>query len=315
MPSKKPINEAWTLDQLAKSLFFHQKIHEWKLISTSQAIDEVKGENLTWELSELAISELAWNKIIHAGIKPITVFAHPDVLATISKAVAYYRMLAMVSQKSMTQVGLATQRYESQTLPDQATSLVIAKHLNFIISKLIEADEPLDKREFDLWRGMAAGSQAQGSWQNTKGSTAELVVQGILRQRLEKVSLLFAEQTHEQQNALLIKLNDGRLVQFADDPDVAVFKDNLVQAAIEIKGGIDKAGILERLGATIKSLQQVKNANPQAVTILILQKATITDTALKRLEHNKKTIDYWFTIEDILEDTNKTQEIFNLLNI
>jgi hypothetical protein len=41
--------EAWTLDQLAKSAFFHRKLHEWQLLEIAEAINQVRGENLGWE--------------------------------------------------------------------------------------------------------------------------------------------------------------------------------------------------------------------------------------------------------------------------
>lgn len=87
------------------------------------------------------------------------------------KRVGYYRMLAMVSQKSMSRVGLSINAYESGknvNKINEASALQISRHLNKIISVLIENDEMIDQIEFDLWRGMAAGSQAQGSWQNGK---------------------------------------------------------------------------------------------------------------------------------------------------
>jgi hypothetical protein len=95
------------------------------------------------------------------------------------KRIGYYRMLAMVSQKSMSRVGLSINSYEDgkRQLNDDP-ALHISKHLNKIVSILIEHDEKIDAREFDLWRGMAAGSQAQGSWQNTKSITI-LIMQGV----------------------------------------------------------------------------------------------------------------------------------------
>jgi len=59
----------------------------------------------------LGISQKAWNKVIHRGIKPVLIFAHPQVLMSVSRAVGYYRMLAMVSQKSMNRVALPGTRY------------------------------------------------------------------------------------------------------------------------------------------------------------------------------------------------------------
>lgn len=41
--------EAWLLDQIAKSAFFHRKLHEWKLLEVASLIDQVRGENLNWE--------------------------------------------------------------------------------------------------------------------------------------------------------------------------------------------------------------------------------------------------------------------------
>lgn len=79
-------------------------------------------------------------------------------------------MISMASQKSKNRVGLTLGRYESgKASPEDKTALAIAKHLNQIISRLIEIDEQMNAREFDLWRGMAAGLQAQAAWQNTKG--------------------------------------------------------------------------------------------------------------------------------------------------
>ena len=156
---------AWALDQIKKSLFFHQRLHEWKLVEVAQQIEGISGESLSWELPDLNISELAWNRIIHSGIKPIIVFANPTVLINVDRSVGYYRMLAMVSQKSMNQIGLATTRYEqTDRLPSSEAALRIARRLNTLICALIEQEHDIETREFDLWRGMAAGSQAQGSW-------------------------------------------------------------------------------------------------------------------------------------------------------
>ncbi len=158
-------SEQWALDQLAKSTFFHRKLHEWKLLDMADQIYRVRGEQLDW--NDLDISEDAWNKVIHRGIKPVVVFVHPTVLQTLPGSIAYYRMLSMASQNSMGRIGLNLTAYEAgQAMTDDELARTVACHLNYIISALVEADETLDGREFDLWRGMAAGAQAQGSWLN-----------------------------------------------------------------------------------------------------------------------------------------------------
>ncbi|HIE51029.1 MAG TPA: XcyI family restriction endonuclease [Armatimonadetes bacterium] len=306
--------ETWTADQLTKGEFFHQKLHEWGVLEVARQIESVKGENLNWSpLDDLRISQRAWDKVIHRGIKPVVVFAHPEVLRSISRSVSYYRMLALVSQKSMNRVGLPVARYEKgDQIPDEERALSIAQHLNRFISRLIEADEEIDPEEFDLWRGMAAGSQAQGSWQNTKGDRVEIIIKGVLQRRLREKGLV-AEETGD--GGLRMQLKDGRSFVFADEPDVGIYKAAKVQAALEIKGGIDPAGVLERIGAAVKSLRRAKEENPESVTILVLQGVSITPRARRDLATNQDAVNYWFTVEEVLENEVKRNEFFGLLGL
>jgi hypothetical protein len=302
-------HEAWSLDQVAKSTFFHQKLHDWGLLEIAYQIEQVKGETLEWNVTELNISQKAWNKVIHRGIKPVVIFAHPEILKQILSAVSYYRMLAMVSQKSMNQVGLPTKQYEDGKIPKSKVALAIAQHLNKIISMLIELDEKLDAREFDLWRGMTAGSQAQGSWQNNKGDIIEGVIRDIIQHRLREKHLIVSK------DELTLSLNDGRIVTFSDEPDIGFYQEEKIIAALEIKGGIDKAAVLERIGAAVKSLIRAKEENPNSVTILVLQSVSMTEQSLNDLQTNKNAVNYWFTIEEVLKDDAKREALFQLLRI
>lgn len=222
--------QSWSSDQVTKSLFFHQKLHEWNLVSVAEELEAVKGETLDWsDLPALAITE--------------------------------------------------------------------------------KADDTLSSREFDLWRGMAAGSQAQGSWQNAKGQEMEMTVKGILLQRLQSKSLI------RSATGAKMVLKDERLVVFADEPDVAIYEHGQILTALEIKGGIDTAGILERVGAAIKSLQRVKEENPQSVTILLMRQVSMTPKAESDLQLNRQAVNYWYTIESFLEGETVRERIFALLGI
>lgn len=44
--------DEWYRDQLAKSQFFHARLHDWHLLETAREIEAVKGENLDWNLGE-----------------------------------------------------------------------------------------------------------------------------------------------------------------------------------------------------------------------------------------------------------------------
>lgn len=132
----------------------------YDLLTTTAKIEETRGETLDWELRLLGISNRTWNKVIHNGIKPIIVFAHPFVLRAVPGSLRYYRMLAMVSQESTSWVRWKAIRYESgQGFSDKRTASAIARYLNQIVSRMIELDDQIDAQEFDLWRGMAVCSE------------------------------------------------------------------------------------------------------------------------------------------------------------
>ena len=306
--------ESWLLDQVTKSEFFHQKLHEYGLLEVAYAIESVQGEDLEWTLEDLGISEKAWNRVIHRGIKPIRVFAHPYILETVVRSVGYYRGLAMVSLKSMNNIKLSIIRFEtgkSKRPLDEHKAWDVAHRLNKLISRLIEVDDRIDPREFDLWRGMTAGSTAQGSWQNRKGDVAEDLVKGFVRRRIRDRRLL----ADERDDGATAILTDGRTVKYGSEPDIAFYGESQeILVAVEIKGGIDTAGVLERVGAAIKSLSRTKKENPKAITMLIMYRVSMTDQTQQELESHRNDIHYWFTIEDMLNRDEIRQEIFRLLD-
>lgn len=309
--------QTWRLDQLSKTLFFHQKLHAWGLIEVAEEIESIAGENLDWEFRELGISQKAWNKIIHSGIKPIIVFAHPQVLATVQRSTSYYRMLAMVSQKSMNQVGVSTSRFENpEKYPNFTSATSIAFRLNTIVSNLIESEDRVNRREFDLWRGMAAGSQAQGSWQNAKGDRMEIIIRNDLIARLRQVDMIAKDILVDVNSRTLeIKLLDGRVLRMGAEPDIAFYKNDQIEIAIEIKGGIDDAGVLERVGAAIKSLRRAAEENPRSTTILIVPTVSMSRQAERDILSNQESVNFWFTIEEVLEDPSIADNYYRLLGL
>ncbi|MCY3864325.1 MAG: XcyI family restriction endonuclease [Chloroflexi bacterium] len=308
---------AWALDQLQKSIFFHQRLHEWQLLEVAEQIEGISGESLAWDLPQLNISEMAWNRVIHSGIKPIIVFAHPSVLTNVNRSVGYYRMLSMVSQKSMGQIGLASTHYEqTEKLPSSEAAERIARRLNTLICTLIEQEQAIEAREFDLWRGMAAGSQAQGSWQNRKGDLIEEIMRRDLLSQLHRVDLIEGDNPVDiSTRAVDLNLVDGRVVRMGSEPDIEVFTKGRIQAAVEVKGGIDPAGVLERVGAAIKSLRRSKENSAGAVTILVMTAVSLSAQARSDIESNRLSVNYLFTVEDILHDAERKAEYYSILGL
>ncbi len=314
--AQKGISSSWALDQLLKGAFFHQKLHEWGLLEILEQIVDMghrEAASWSWPQQELAISPQAWNKVIHQGIEPVKVFAHPRVLTTVVGAVGYYRMLAMVSQKSMRNVGLPVESFElpQSRLPSEETALRLARHFNHLISRLVEEETyTLREEEFLLWRGMAAGAQAQGSWQNRKGAIAEEWVRQRLREHLQELG--WQRQPHPRGEAWS---KGAKQVLFSSEPDIEVRQDDRLIGAVEIKGGIDKAGVLERLGAAVKSLRRAKDEDPASVTILVLTEASLTEQARRDLQMQRQVINRWYTLEQLLGEPSTWRSFLDQLRL
>ncbi len=309
--AKNIAQRSWLLDQLAKSSFFHEKLHEWELLEVLSHLKNAPATTWDWSLEALEIAPDAWRVVVHSSnLTPIMAFAHPEALRTIPGAVRYYRMLSMVSQKSMQRVGLSVAAFEEKgILPDETTAWALARHFNKILSMLIatEAHEAgLSRDEILLWRGMAAGTQAQGSWQNAKGKQMEQLLQTRLIRYLQAQGATRAGQAWHWR--------DYR-VHFSSEPDIAVFQGEEIIAAVEIKGGIDAAGVLERLGAAVKSLQRVKDHFPAAVTVLVLTGASLTPQAQDDLHRQRQAVNAWYLMEDLLEDSPRWREFLSKIRL
>ena len=315
MASSQNTRESWLTDPAAKSEFFHQKLHEYGLLEIAYAIEDIKGEDLDWNQADLGISEKAWKKVIHRGIKPVRIFAHPDVLRSVRRSVGYYQKLALVSLKSMNNIGLTITTYESgrnKKPLEWQKARAVCRRLNQLISRLIESDGVIDPREFDLWRGMTAGSTAQGSWQNKKGERTETVIKGIITRRIQSVGLL----SGQSDDGKILQLGDGRILEYGSEPDLAFYdEEHRTLIAVEIKGEIDTAGVLERIGAVIKSLSRAKQENSEATTVLIIPRVSMTEQASQELAAHQSDIDHWFTVEDVLNRDDVKREIFEVLAI
>ena len=299
---------AWLLDQISKSVFFHQKLHAWEMVAIVARLDDAPASNWDWSLTALNIEKQAWNKVVHhPKVTPVRVFAHPRALQTISGALRYYRMLAMVSQKSMQRLGLPVSSLEARgTVVSEERAQQLAKHLNKIISSLILQDKILQPEELWLWRGMAAGAQAQGSWQNAKGDRIEQVVRERLEHYLRSLGTKTTKQGWQAEKIRVI---------FSSEPDIAVYRGQEIIAAAEIKGGIDAAGVLERIGAAVKSLQRVKDAFPAAATVLVLTSSSMTPQAREDLSRQRSSVNKWYLLEDLLQNEAAWQEFLEFLRL
>ena len=80
-------------------------------------------------------------------------------------------------------------------------------------------------------------------------------------------------------------LSNKTSILFSSDPDVAFVNEHGVTVGvIEIKGGADPAGALERYGAAKKSFEAARRATPDVTTLLIA--SGMTSEALARIQQD-----------------------------
>lgn len=146
-----------------------------------------------------------------------------------------------------------------------------------------------------------------------KGDRAEIVIKDLVERRLRNKKLIVKETAHGKGKEILLK--DRRLFILGSEPDIGIYEKNLIKEAVEIKGGIDTAGALERFGAALKSLRRAKQVNPKSITVLIMQEVSLTSKAKEEIDKSRSIIDHFFTIEDIIGEEEIRNKLFKIINI
>lgn len=197
----------------------------------------------------LMISSDAWNHVKSIDVDPKFVFAHPDILQTHPATSQYYRGIAPLSRKRVT--GVAIQKWEEgeDARPISRNSALKAARLyNSVISLIIEGSTgwELDDGHRNILATM--GITLDGKFRQHHREDGGRTRQGQ-NSRLARGHDLISEHTPVSRE---YHLPDGILMRYGSEPDIAFIRDGKLRATIEIKGGTDPAGALERLGAVTK---------------------------------------------------------------
>ncbi|MBI4209944.1 MAG: XcyI family restriction endonuclease [Candidatus Diapherotrites archaeon] len=326
-----------------RSTFFYNKLNEYHTYEFSETIQKLiplEG-NFDWaESRKWGIAKKALDEIKKTKLSLIQVFCHPRLLREHPALVSYYRNIAALSQKSVSYLaGISPQKFENEkgANPTQEESLKLAKLFNEHISLIIEnALEGFNDKHISGMLFASTGSQIDGSWRNAIGTEAEKVVQKMLvKEAIERnqiISFLVrdnhsAVEKYNKRNSVKqidnitnykgFTLKNKRSVLFSSEPDIAILGSNgRTIAVIEVKGGTDPAGALERYGVAKKSFEKSLKDSPKALTIIVA--SCITNEVESRIETDK-TIGKYYNLTSILtkEEEKKKflQYIFkNLLN-
>jgi hypothetical protein len=336
--------EANRLNYRLRSTFFYRKLKEYNTLSFRQKIEALLPVKhlYSWEgWSNWGIGKDAFAYINGpSNLQLIQVFCHPKLIREHSILLAYYRNIAALSQKAVKYlVGVDVKKFEADeenryTLTeDQAWKLakLFNEHISLIIDSSIES---ITEDELYGILLTSTGAQIDGSWRNAIGEEAEKVVQRLIVKEAKERNLLAAiiprgvtgvelyspdkleEQLGNIERYRGVMLVNQTSILFSSEPDISLLgNQGTTIGVIEVKGGADPAGALERYGAAKKSFEEALRRNPEVKTLLVA--SCITTQVHTRIQ-NDPTISSYFNLTEILsEDSTQydqfAKEVFSLL--
>ncbi|PIU14103.1 MAG: hypothetical protein COT21_01170 [Hadesarchaea archaeon CG08_land_8_20_14_0_20_51_8] len=319
------LKEAQRTSYGLRSLFSHRKLQEGEFEKLVETVGVIKSEKYTWQrLEALGISKTAWQYLKKNKISPISIFCHPDAIRENPRLITYYRCVAGLPQKGLAKLAFGTTQLETGKVAklSQERASLLAKTINEVISAIVDSDADYSAVDAMMLLYATAGTQIDGSWRNRVGEEAARQVKAILtkyffEESLMKKAVLFnGTETKPTQKVSakdiqgFVTTNKGQ-IKFGSEPDVAVWDaEGKLVGIIEIKGGIDEAGALERYGAAKKTFDETLNKHPPAFTMYLA--SSITPTVSKRIEADRavrKTVNLTNVLLDEEERLKFLEEI------
>ena len=252
------------------------------------------GHDLDYaDRTSLCIVEDAWVHVIGAGIEPRMVFAHPDVIKANPDASLHYRGIALLSRKRVQEIVGSVDAWERSPATarvSDAKALKVCCLYNAVISSLI-----VDHTQWtmdDGYRNILAtmGITEDGAIRNIIGQEAELAVKKRLVDWVRSRGLLTSDGADDHW-----QLIGGIRMLFGSEPDIGFERDGKWAVIVEVKGGKDPAGALERLGAIKKTFDE---APVDCKSFLVV--GVVTATMRERLREMRMEAD--FDIDQLLDD-------------
>ena len=244
------------------------------------------------------ISEEAWAYIKSKNIEPRMVFAHPDIFCRNPAAILYYRGMALLPLKGVSEVAVAVNKWEdlsSEVKPRPEAALKVARVCNYVNSGIITnmGDWTLE----DGYRNILAtiGITQDGSRRGHIGRIAETQIRQKLLDWLQENDKVTSAVPSSSNVYLLIR---NYRMTFSSEPDIKFERRSApdaewkVVATIEIKSGKDPAAALERLGAVQKSFEET----PSAKNFLVA--GVVTEEMERRL--SGLPVEKCFLLDDLL---------------
>lgn len=300
-----------------RAIAMAQSLRQERIFSLVEKVRSLDPEAYDWSDREaLGISATAWERVQTMGLAPTVVFCHPDVILADPRLIEYYRGLALLPHKGMTQLGTTTKNLEAGKgkLSKQRAEKIFPL-LNEIISTIIENVPGFLAMEPDTAIQATTAVTTDGRWRNVIGEEATRIVKEMIVRYFWEEGLIISvvsksgesfgspENLPLEDISTLILVN-GYTLRFGTEPDIEIEDANQkLMDAIETKGGLDPAGALERYGAAKKSFAKARARNSAVRTMLLM--SAITSEISARASENTEVHDLVDLNEVMLDEEQR----------
>lgn len=296
-----------------KSQLLASTLKEKRDVRAFKAVKKTKA-TLNWDSrSHLMIDEDVWKHVVkRLGHDPKEVFCHPDVLLESHVTSLYYRGLAGLSIKAARDYVGAIENLENGSAKARLTedkAVAMAQTYNTFVCSIIKNTTDWALEDGKRMVIATLGITFDGVMRNKVGDIAEERIRSLLVEWLTNKQLIISpaigKSAHTPTLEKEYELRNGIIMQFASEPDVSFLKGGDLIAVVEIKGGIDPAGALERYGAALKSFEDAIKKYSKCKTFYV---GGVFTEELKRRMDADRLVEKSFSIIEILQQPAVREE-------
>lgn len=303
--------------RIIKSLLIVTSLQKRKDIKAIEAIRKF-SKPLSWKpLQEFMIDADVWRYAAKKGYDPKEVFCHPEVLIHNPTTSLYYRGLCGLSVKAAKSYFGTIESLEegnSRGHLNVEKAQKMAQTYNYFICSIIK--NSTDWSIENGYRTIIAtlGITLDGSMRNKIGEIAEERIRAMIVEWLTEKKLIVEPKVDKEKisekTQRVFELKNGVIMEFSSEPDIAFTKEKHLLAVVEIKGGIDPAGALERYGAATKSFQHAIETSSRCKNFYL---GAVFTPELERRISEDRLVEKTFNIIEILDDPTARERFFTEL--
>ncbi|MBI2842271.1 MAG: XcyI family restriction endonuclease [Armatimonadetes bacterium] len=299
-----------------------RKVRSLLIVTSLQRRRDLKARRIIEEFSQPLVWEPLADKMIDSGVwkyvveerkyDPKLVFCHPELLLHNPTVSLYYRGLCCLSLKAANDYvkGVKSIEENGRSLTPKKALQIACIYNTFICSIINNTTEwTLENGYRNIIATM--GITLDGVMRNKIGDIAEdrirtLVLEWLVEHKLITDPRVTQSQFSEKPPKECLLVNDV-IMCFGSEPDIAFSRTGDFLAIVEIKGGIDPAGALERYGAATKSFLHATRMSPRCRNFYL---AAAFTTELERRIGDDRLVERTFDVIEILEDENVREQFF-----